>query len=326
MPVTENLRDHRVLEVDLMGDTLVVIPAGDAVGFGLNVVNNEVAKVLEVAKSGRVKHLIIDLGRANYFGSVMIGEFMRLGLAVRERGGRIALAGASTDMQDVLRIMKLDAMWEVFPHRDDAVRAIARVPFREHLWRKRRWFAAAFVIAACVGLYVLIPRPQYDRIYYPEVKKLWTELKDLRVRKASDTEWEIFTARAKTRLDPIVARLERYASADRLSARFLLWMARDTIPAAIAERNQPTADVYARLGDQFLAAVEAGLQGKVVALPEELPEALPGEPSPSAAQGAAPPAQPQIANPGEAEPSTGPAVPDADSTAPASATSPRPGP
>lgn len=320
MPATEKLRDHRVLEVDLMGDTLVVIPAGDAVGFGLNVVNNEVAKVLEVAKSNRVKHLVIDLGRANYFGSVMIGEFMRLGVAVRERGGRIALAGASTDMQDVLRIMKLDAMWEVFPRRDDAVRAIARIPFREHLWRKRRWFAAAFVITACVAAYVLIPRPQYDRIYYPEVKKLWTELQDLRLRKASDTEWEIFAARAKTRLEPIVARLERYANADRIPARFLLWVARDSIPAVIAHRNQPLGDVDSRFGDQYLEVVEAGLSGKAVTFPD----LLLAEPGASATDGAAAPAQLPTTVPEKSEPSTGPVVPDADPAAPAKASSPQP--
>lgn len=271
MPATEKLRDHRVLEVDLFGDTLVVIPAGDAVGFGLNVVNNEVAKVLEVAKSSRVKHLIIDLGRANYFGSVMIGEFMRLGVAVRERGGRIALSGASADMQDVLRIMKLDSMWEVFPRQDDAVRAIARVPFREHLWRKRRWFAAAGLIAAGVALYILIPRPQYERMYYPEVKKIWTEIGEMQRRQASDTEWEIFAGKAKEKLDPIVSRLERYASADQISARFLLYVARDHAPAVIAQKNGPWTGNDAKLGDGYLKAVESMLSGGPV-LPVDFAE------------------------------------------------------
>ncbi|HTN02195.1 MAG TPA: STAS domain-containing protein [Planctomycetaceae bacterium] len=257
MPATEKLRDHRVLEVDLFGDTLVVIPAGDAVGFGLNVVNNEVAKVLEVAKSSRVKHLVIDLGRANYFGSVMIGEFMRLGVAVRERGGRIALCGASADMQDVLRIMKLDSMWEIFPRQDDAVRAIARVPFREHLWRKRRWFAAAGLIAAGIALYILIPRPQYDRMYYPEVKKIWMEIGELQRRQASDTEWEIFISKSQEKLAPIVARLERYASADRVAARFLLYVARDSIPAAMAERNRPKTHVDSLMGDRYIESIES---------------------------------------------------------------------
>lgn len=257
MPATEKLRDHRVLEVDLFGDTLVVIPAGDAVGFGLNVVNNEVAKVLEVAKSSRIKHLVIDLGRANYFGSVMIGEFMRLGVAVRERGGRIALCGASADMQDVLRIMKLDSMWEIFPRQDDAIRGIARVPFREHLWRKRRWFAAAGLIAAGIALYILIPRPQYDRIYYPEVKKIWMEIGELQRRQASDTEWEIFSSKSQEKLVPIVARLERYASADRVAARFLLYVARDSIPAAMAERNRPKTHVDSLMGDRYIESIES---------------------------------------------------------------------
>jgi anti-anti-sigma factor len=319
MPATEKLRDQRVLEVDLMGDTLVVLPAGDAVGFGLNVVNNEVAKVLEVAKSSRVKHLIIDLGRANYFGSVMIGEFMRLGTAVRERGGRIALCGASADMQDVLRIMKLDTMWEVFPRSDDAVRAIARVPFREHLWRKRRWFAAAFVIVLGVGLYFAIPRPKYEVIYYPEVRKLWNELNDLRRRKASDTEWDIFTDRAKTRLAPIVSRLERYANADRPAARDLLWVARDSIPAAIAERNHPGADINALLGDQFLDAVEALIHGRAPAIPAGAGDEANVDVSPESMPPASPPgAEPKPLVPEPTEPVSA----ETDSAAPASAASP----
>lgn len=300
MSATEKLRDHRVLEVDLTGDTLVVIPAGDAVGFGLNVVNNEVAKVLEFSRSSRVQHLVIDLSRANYFGSVMIGEFMRLGTSVRDRGGRIALCGASADMQDVLRIMKLDTMWELFPRRDDAVRAIAHVPFREHLWRKRRWFAAAFVIMLGIGLYFLIPRPQYDRIYYPEVRRIWTDIEELRRRQASDTEWEIFSKKAASRLEPIVYRLERYANADRIAARELLWVARDSVPAALAERNHPGSDANARLGGMYLDSVEAILAGRksaFVGFSGENMELSGDADAPTAVAPAATPAQADVAEP-----------------------------
>lgn len=283
MPQVASLNAHRVLEADIHGDTLVVTPAGDAVGFGLNVVNGEVAKVLEVAKSDRVKHLIIDLSQSNYFGSVMIGEFMRLGLAVRDRGGRIALSGASVDMQDVLRIMKLDVMWEIFPNRTEALSSIARVPFFEHVWRKRRWFAAAAAICLAIVIYIVIPRPQYERIYFPEVKKVWEDILELRHRQASDSEWEILAARADTKLKPIVAHLERYANADRPAARELLWLARDSIPQALHERNRPWRGPDAMMGNMFLEQIEALLAGKPLpegGAPEEAGAHKPQVPTP----------------------------------------------
>lgn len=316
MPQVASLSTHRVLEAEIHGDTLVVTPAGDAVGFGLNVVNGEVAKVLEVAKSDRVKHLVIDLSQANYFGSVMIGEFMRLGLAVRDRGGRIALSGASVDMQDVLRIMKLDVMWEIFPSRTDALSSIARVPFFEHVWRKRRWFAVAAAIALAIVIYIVIPRPQYERIYFPEVKKVWEDILELRHRQASDSEWEILAARADTKLKPIVAHLERYANADRPAARELLWLARDSIPQALQERNRPWKGPDALMGSLFLAQIEALLTNQP--LPDTIPSEIEGAPkgeapsSPGAAHampsGMAVPTPAESSAPAEPIPVTPPAA------------------
>ena len=108
MPRLAHIDPHTISPVEIWGDTLVVIPRGDAAGFNPTAVNTELATITDLAQTPPVKHLVIDFGEANYFGSIVIGALVQLAQAVRNRGGRIALCGLSEDMQQVIRLMKLE--------------------------------------------------------------------------------------------------------------------------------------------------------------------------------------------------------------------------
>lgn len=242
MAILKQAQLHRVFPAELLGDTLIISPTGDAVGFGLNQVSIESSTLQDYARSGAAKHLIIDLSRANYFGSIVLGELIKIGSILKQSGGRIVLAGASNDMLDVLRIMKLDVMWELFDSRPQAIARVAHLSLLEQLAPYRKVALALLAIAAVWVLYQMVPRYDHEGQYLEELTLLESRAEELRRVRASELEWERFLKGARERLDLMVPRLEKLASSDNEVARNLLWAARDYAFEGWRQRNQPKAE------------------------------------------------------------------------------------
>lgn len=239
---------HALYPVEEWGDTLVLIPRGDAAGFNPATVNQEMATVTELAQSPGIRHLVIDLGDANYFGSVVLGGLVQLSQAVRNRGGRIAICNASQDMQDILRFMKLDTLWEVFPDRNVALRRIAKIPLKMHFWAWRKVGAWAAAIAAIVLVYVFYPRPNYGKIYYEQLSAQWREFQEKHDR-AGEEEWARFSESSTKKLKPIIDHINKRALASRWeeSERYVLYAARDHWPAALDRNNTKSQSAVAMI-------------------------------------------------------------------------------
>ena len=223
-----NLDRHSLYPVEIFGDTLVVIPRGDAAGFNPTAVNHEMATVMELAQSPGVTHLIVDFSGANYFGSIVLGGLVQLAQAVKKRGGRTAICQASQDMQDILRIMKLDALWEAFPDRATALRRIAKVPVRQQLWAMRKPAGILVTIVLLVAAYMFYPRPNYGQMYYEQVSELWREYQE-RNQMAGEEEWRHFTDRSTKKMKPMIDHINRRSKAGQMktSELFLLYVMRD---------------------------------------------------------------------------------------------------
>ncbi len=255
---------HVLYPVEEWGDTLVLIPRGDAAGFNPVTVNHEMATVTDLAQSPEIKHLLIDLSAANYFGSVVLGGLVQLSKAVRNRGGRIAICGASQDMQDILRIMKLETLWEVFPDRSTALRRIAKIPLKLRLWAWRKVGAWAAAIAVLVLAYLFYPRPNYGKIYYEQISVQWQEFLD-KHEKAGEEEWDRFAQSSTKKLKPIIDHINKRAlsSTWEESERFILYAARDHWPDALDRRNHKSRN-SALMIQACLRCTEAVLEGRLV--------------------------------------------------------------
>lgn len=260
MPRLVQTDRHTVYPVEIWGDTLVVIPRGDAAGFNPTAVNSELATITELAQTPPVKHLVIDFGEANYFGSIVIGALIQLAQAVRNRGGRVALCNLSEDMQQVIRLMKLESMWEFFSTRNAALKAIAAIPVRQKLWAARLVFAWIAAAAVIVAAYIAWPRPDYGRIYYAEINGLWEEYQDLKDR-AGEEEWSRFVKSSNKRLDPIIKHLNQRALAGKWKAgeNFLLYVARDHWPK-LMDRRSPHLEQEAKMVHYYLSYANATFQ------------------------------------------------------------------
>lgn len=255
---------HQVYLVEQLGDTLVVIPRGDAAGFSTAAVNTEMQVILTLVESGATQHLVIDLSVGNYLGSVVLGALVQLGNKVKNRGGRIAMAAPSNDMQDILRLMKLDQMWEMFHSRSAAIRSIARVPLKDRLWARRRWLSAVGAIGVGVLLYRYMPRPRYGRAEYRVVNQLWQELEQQR-SSATQADWLALHESTREKLKPIIADLEARSKARNLrdAEPFVLYIARDYWASTL---NRYTSDDDHSSGRKliqfYLRCAEAALEGR----------------------------------------------------------------
>lgn len=273
-----SLDRHSLYPVEIWGDTLVVSPRGDAAGFNPKTVHHEMATVTELAQSPGVQHLVIDFSGANYFGSIVLGGLVQLTQTVKNRGGRVAICNASQDMQDILRIMKLDALWELFPDQRVALRRIAKIPVQQQLWGMRKAAAIVVAIMLLIGAYVFYPRPNYGRIYYDQVTALWREYRD-RQSLAGDEEWRHFTERSTKKLKPIIDHIDKRSDAGLMKPEelFVLYVARDYWPQVL-ERNSDSARIAAGNIERFLEYAEASLEGRRITA-----EMLVPKPAPAAA-------------------------------------------
>lgn len=118
---------HKVFLAEQEGNTLVVTPRGDAVGFRESDVAGELKTVSDLAGSPGIINLVIDLGLSEYFGSTMIGAINQLGTEFRYIGGRVALCNVSPQMNDMLDIMHLKDLWMIFDSRKIALRAMSKI-------------------------------------------------------------------------------------------------------------------------------------------------------------------------------------------------------
>jgi pSer/pThr/pTyr-binding forkhead associated (FHA) protein len=117
----ESTRHNKVFATERVGDTLVVIPLGDAHDFHYGDVHTESNKVRRLLEGGKFKNLVVDLGSAPIFTAVTINVAVVLSRIISNRGGRAVLCEATEKTRGVLENMKLAEMWRHFPTRAEAI-------------------------------------------------------------------------------------------------------------------------------------------------------------------------------------------------------------
>lgn len=233
----DTAKNHRIFLVEMRGSTLIVTPRGDAVGFSGVVFHREKNAILAMLERPDVENLIVDLGGANYFGSDTIGAVNSLVVKTRDQGGRYGVCGLSEDMQEGIRIMNLEELWQVYDSRAEALRAV-----RSESWLKGlridfgnqvKW--ALLIVLACVGVWALITQPWYnpDRDDYQVLSGIMDEYVALQKRDAPPPEMKVFTKQAVRTIEPIRKRLKRTARA-RYPAKLYLFWAADRMPEVIS--------------------------------------------------------------------------------------------
>jgi len=117
-------QSNSVFEMELVGDTLVVTPQGDASGFRYNEIHNETNTVLTELGRPRVKNLVVDLDYLQVGGSIVISSIIKMARKINTKKGGAAFCNASENMKKVIESMNLTRLWPCFNSQNEAIRSL----------------------------------------------------------------------------------------------------------------------------------------------------------------------------------------------------------
>jgi anti-anti-sigma factor len=113
-----------VFEIGQEGETLLVTPTEDLRELEYRGIDAAGAEVVGRLQDGRVKHVVVDWSRADYCGSTGLGFFAGLWARLRRRGGRLAFCNVSDHLREILRVVRFEELWPIYPTRAEALRAV----------------------------------------------------------------------------------------------------------------------------------------------------------------------------------------------------------
>jgi anti-anti-sigma factor len=118
------MRSSKVFQVERQQDTLIVTPARDSLDVMESELGREVEGLHKLMDTPGVINVVVDVGHAPHFGSLIIGALMALCKKANDRGGTAAFCNASEGMLDMLQIMKIDSVMPYLPTRKEALEAV----------------------------------------------------------------------------------------------------------------------------------------------------------------------------------------------------------
>ena len=242
---------HLLFPIERRGDTLIVAPKGDPASFANLNFNLEHAALLQLLKTGPYQNLLVDLSGSNYFGAKVLGAIAEWAKRIAERGGQVAVCGASGDMRELLHIYGFELQWPQFPTREAGIKAIVKESSLQSV--KRQWKLGVFLLClvAVVGAGYLIQPYYSDHVAnqrdYQTILAVWEDMEALKAANAPPVEWRKLEARARGELEPIVDDLEDRAgthSVEAQAAQCLLRVSKHYIlDRLLVERNRLDLDV-----------------------------------------------------------------------------------
>jgi anti-anti-sigma factor len=120
------MRSQKVFQSERQQDTLVVTPSRDALEVMESDLRREVDALHRLLDTPGVINVVVDVGNAPHYGSLIIGALMALCKKANDRGGTAVFCNASQGMLDMLQIMKIDSVMPYFPTRSEAMQAVQR--------------------------------------------------------------------------------------------------------------------------------------------------------------------------------------------------------
>lgn len=120
------MRSHKVFQSERQQETLIVAPCRDSLDVMESDLRREVDALHRLLETPGVINVVIDVGNAPHYGSLIIGALMALCKKAEARGGIAVFCNASQGMLDMLQIMKIDSVMPYFSTRTEALDAVRR--------------------------------------------------------------------------------------------------------------------------------------------------------------------------------------------------------
>jgi anti-anti-sigma factor len=119
----ENLK---IFAVHLETSTLIVAPTGPISNLAGQDVQSEWEQVMALVQKGSCRDVLVDMEKVSFFGSVLLGALSVIWKQTHQREGKLALCGLSSLGREIIHATKFDTLWEIYPTREEALKALAR--------------------------------------------------------------------------------------------------------------------------------------------------------------------------------------------------------
>lgn len=119
------MADEKYFPTRFEGDILVVMPTGPISNLSGQELQTEWEQVVDRVHRGQCRHVLVDMEKVTFFGSVFLGALNAMWKEGRQRGGRLVLCNLSPMGSEIIHATKFDALWEVYATREDALKALA---------------------------------------------------------------------------------------------------------------------------------------------------------------------------------------------------------
>ena len=114
-------------EIECQDDTLIVTPVSDLGEFDYLQLLDDTKETLQlIEQSDTRRNVVVDFHKTDYFGSTVLGLFVRLWKRVSSRNGRMVFCNLSEHEREILTIANLDELWPICDSREDAVTVASR--------------------------------------------------------------------------------------------------------------------------------------------------------------------------------------------------------
>lgn len=108
-----------------VGTIAVITPTPAATALAEAELAKVADAILTPMQSESLTGMVIDLSKVDFFGSVFISFMLRCHTLIKKKQGRMLLAGATTNIREMLHLTALDSLWPMHKDRAEAVQMLA---------------------------------------------------------------------------------------------------------------------------------------------------------------------------------------------------------
>jgi stage II sporulation protein AA (anti-sigma F factor antagonist) len=119
--MARSAKNSDLFDFEQQGDTVIIVPVIDMREFEYQRILSEAKQVFELIESRRIKNVIMDFSKTDYYGSTALSFFLKLWKRVTSRGGSMAFCNISAHERKILEVTGLHKLWPICTSRKEAL-------------------------------------------------------------------------------------------------------------------------------------------------------------------------------------------------------------
>ncbi len=115
-----------LFRVERDANTLIVVPLSSVSSFSDEEVQAELESFVSQLQDPQIENVIVDFHATEYLTTSMVATMQTIWQAVCGARGKMTLCNVSGPGREVLKLVKLETRWPIFPSREKALKAIRK--------------------------------------------------------------------------------------------------------------------------------------------------------------------------------------------------------